>query len=90
MDVLYIDLFEFVKHRKNEDYVHNVFCRGFVLPIHESTRLMPSIATWIGHTYTNANYIMQIECPNNVFNGSYVKHLCLTRTMSNSCYNGLI
>jgi len=55
MDDFNIDVLKYGIHRKTNDYLDNVFSRGFVSLIHKSTRLIPSTVTLIDYVYINDN-----------------------------------
>ena len=48
-----IDLLKYSSHAKTNDYVDNIFTRGFVPLITKPTRIFPSSATLIDHIYSN-------------------------------------
>ena len=48
-----IDLLKFGSHNKTNDYLDNIFCRGYIPAIMRPTRVTRSSATLIDHIYTN-------------------------------------
>ena len=48
-----IDLLKYSSHAKTNEYVDNIFTRGFVPLITKPTRMFPSSATLIDHIYSN-------------------------------------
>ena len=48
-----IDLLKYGEHKKTNDYIDNIFARGFMPCIFKPTRITQSTATLIDHIYTN-------------------------------------
>ena len=48
-----VDLLKFESHNKTNDYLDNIFTRGFVPMITKPTRVTMSSASLIDHIYTN-------------------------------------